>query len=386
MRFRPFVFWLHLTAGVVAGGAIAILCFTGTLLAFEKEIVAWSERDARRIAPVPVGTARLTLDELRTRFAAARPHLAPTAITVAADPHAAVAFATARAGTFYLHPSTGEVRTPQSRAVATFMQTMLVWHRYLGRPEGTSRPIGKLVTGICNLAFFVLAVTGLFLWTPRQWTWRAVRPAIWFRQNATSRARDFNWHNTIGFWSAPVLIVLTLTAVPISFRWGGELLYTLTGTPLPASGPQSSGAPPPAAVVPAPPAAATPLPADAFVTDATRLLPAWQTLALRLSPGGTVPVVLTVRERGAWPRTATTTLQYDPFTGQLLRRDGYADLNAARQARAWTRFLHTGEAIGPLGQLVAGIASLGGLFLVGTGFALTWRRFFGQRPGPDSPA
>ena len=73
-----------------------------------------------------------------------------------------------------------------------------------------------------------------------------------------------------------------------------------------------------------------------------------------------------------------------PFTGALLRQDGYADLSAARKARAWTRYLHTGEALGPLAQVLAGLASLGGLFLVYTGFALTWRRFFGTNSPPPA--
>ena len=40
----------------------------------------------------------------------------------------------------------------------------------------------------------------------------------------------------------------------------------------------------------------------------------------------------------------------------------------------WLRFLHTGEALGWPGQLVAGIASLGGVMLVWTGLALAVRR------------
>jgi uncharacterized iron-regulated membrane protein len=377
--FRKTLFWLHLAAGLIAGLAIAVMCFTGTVLAFEKELTAWAERDARRIAPPAPNAPRLSLAELQSRFAAARPGLVPTGITVSADPLAAVAFATARAGVLYVNPHTGEVRAPRSRVMADFMRTMLTWHRYLGFGAEPGRARGKLVNGVCNLAFLGLAVTGLYLWMPRQWTWRALRPAIWFRQNATSRARDFNWHNTIGFWSAPVLIVLTLTAIPFSFRWGGTLIYSLTGTPLPASGPQSSGAPPPAATVTPPAAGAAHVGADALLAATQRLLPAWESIALRLPlPGAALPAAATVRERATWPRTALTTLQFDPFTGALLRRDGYAELNAARQVRAWTRYLHTGEALGGIGQLVAGLASLGGLFLVYTGFALSWRRFFGR--------
>ena len=53
--FRQTVFWIHLVAGLISGLVIAIMCFTGTVLAFEKQLVAWSERDARQIAPPPAG-------------------------------------------------------------------------------------------------------------------------------------------------------------------------------------------------------------------------------------------------------------------------------------------------------------------------------------------
>ncbi|MGH7793326.1 MAG: hypothetical protein ACREQ2_00260 [Candidatus Binatia bacterium] len=46
------------------------------------------------------------------------------------------------------------------------------------------------------------------------------------------------------------------------------------------------------------------------------------------------------------------------------------------------RGLHTGEALGFLGQTVASLASLGGCFLVWTGMVMAWRRYrFWQRKG-----
>jgi uncharacterized iron-regulated membrane protein len=336
------------------------------------------------------------------------------------DPTVAVAFTIGRSGGIYVNPYTGEVRRPKSSAMAAFMQSMVEWHRYLGFHGDISRPRGKLINGVCNLAFCVLAITGLYLWMPRSWSWRSVRPIVWFRQNSSGKARDFNWHNTIGFWAAPVLIVLTLTAVPISFRWGGNLIYTLTGTPAaPVSsgrpgpgGPASAG---PAIDLPSPAQGARPLNQDALFSAAQTLIPEWQTITLRAAAGGSggrggprpassttppstpertpsgaaetngaggavQPVTFTIRERATWPRTATTTLTLNPYNGDVLWRTGYADLNAALQVRAWTRFLHTGEALGWPGQLIAGLACLGGVFLVYTGFALSWRRFFGKRP------
>ncbi len=382
--FRQTLFWLHLAAGVICGLIIAVMCFTGTVLAFEKELVAWSERDARVVAPPAPGAARLSLDQLQAALRAAQPEARLTGVTVQSDPRAAVAIAAGTRGVYYVNPYTAEIRQPQSTALAAFMRTMLVWHRTLGFSSDAARPRGKLVNGIANVAFCVLAVTGLYLWMPRTWSWRTVQPVVWFRRSTTARARDFNWHNTIGFWCAPVLIVLTLTAMPISFRWAGSFLYTLTGTPLPASGPQSSGAPPPPAEVPAPAPGAAHVGVDPIFAAAQQALPRWQTATLRLpAAGARQPATVTVREHATWPRTALTTLQFDPFTGKLLRRDGYADLSAARQIRAWTRYLHTGEALGKVAQFLAGVACLGGCFLVYTGLALTWRRFFSQ---PATPA
>ena len=53
---------------------------------------------------------------------------------------------------------------------------------------------------------------------------------------------------------------------------------------------------------------------------------------------------------------------------------GLAGLAWGVVARLWMRFLHTGEALGAGGQLMAGIASLGAAMLVWTGLALALRR------------
>ena len=378
MKFRSFLFWLHLAAGLVSGLSIGIMCFTGTVLAFEKELIAWSERDARRVELPAESAPRLPLEQLRERLRQARPDAPAASVVLRNDPAAAVAFTAGRSGGNYVNPYTGEVRQPASTAMSAFMRTMTDLHRYLGLSGAESRPLGKLINGICNLAFCVLAVTGLYLWMPRSWSWRAMRPVIWFRQNSTGKARDFNWHNAIGLWTAPVLIVLTLTAVPISFRWGGTLISQLTGTPATSAPPRGAQTTPAIAVTPPTPDA-KPLAADALVQAVTNAYPTWRTLTFRFDAGERQAALFTVRTSDSWPRTANTTVAVDPYTGSILRRSGYADLPAAQQVRAWTRFLHTGEALGWSGQFVAGLACLGGVVLVYTGFALSWRRFFGRR-------
>jgi uncharacterized iron-regulated membrane protein len=66
-------------------------------------------------------------------------------------------------------------------------------------------------------------------------------------------------------------------------------------------------------------------------------------------------------------------------TREIERAEAFADLDSGRRFRTWLRFVHTGEYYGLAGQTVAGIASLGGVFLVYTGITLALRRFWGWR-------
>lgn len=99
---------------------------------------------------------------------------------------------------------------------------------------------------------------------------------------------------------------------------------------------------------------------------------------------GAANVTFSVRERGASPQYGSLQLWLDPYTGAVLKREGYAEFNSGRKLRMWFRFLHTGEALGVIGKLVAALASLGGAVLVWTGFALAWRRFKSRREGSPS--
>lgn len=387
---RSVLFWLHLAAGLVAGIAIGIMCFTGTVLAFEREIVAWAERDIRRVTPATDAATRLPLPEIVARVRAARPEARLASVMISADPRDAVAFPLGREGALYADPHTGEVRVAATTRTRDFMRLMTDWHRYLGR-TGDQRPIGKAINGACNIAFCFLAISGLYLWLPRSWSWRGVKAVALFNWRLTGNARDFNWHNAIGLWAAPVLIVLTLTALPISYRWAGNLIYTLAGETPPAPAGTGASAMPAASASkptdrpnaePAPPAGTRPLDYDALLAAARNLAPGWEVLTLQLQndPAGrsSRPAQITVKLADSWPRTATTTLTLDPHSGAELKREGFGNLTTGRQIRIWTRFLHTGQALGWGGQFVAGLACLGGCLLIYTGFALAWRRFSGR--------
>jgi uncharacterized iron-regulated membrane protein len=372
-RLRTIIFWLHLLSGVTAGLVVLVMSATGALLAFQPQLLDWAESSSRQV--VPRTSDRLGTDQILARVRDVHPGAAPTAITIYADRAAAVRVATGREGGVHVDAYTGEVRELAGSGWRKLFTLMIEWHRYLGT-DGDGRAIGKAITGACNAAFLVLTLSGLYLWWPRKWSLPAMRLSLWFRRGLASRVRDFNWHNVIGFWTLPVLIVITSSGMMISYRWVSDLIYSAMGEP-PLAGPGPAAAPPVRA--PAPPPGAQRLNLDGLLAAATRELPDWNSATIRIGRGKAQALTLAVKPASAWPPFATVQLTLDPFTGQVLQREGYGGYTPARKVRTWLRFLHTGEALGWIGQLVAALASLGATVLVYTGFSLALRRFLRWR-------
>ncbi len=71
-----------------------------------------------------------------------------------------------------------------------------------------------------------------------------------------------------------------------------------------------------------------------------------------------------------------TQFTLDRTSGAVTSTKRFSDNNTGSKLRAWSRFLHTGEEFGWLGQTIAMLACLGGMMLVWTGFSLSIRRAF----------
>ena len=382
---RKLIFWSHLACGLIAGVVIAIMSATGVAIAFEHELLDWLDRDVARVT-APAGTAPKPLAELQASVASQFPSFKTTAIQVPRDPAAAYTFRAGRNGTLYVNPYTGLAAAPKSDAAHHVIEDLIHWHRWLGARDGPTST-ARLVTGVANAAFLGLCLTGLWLWWPRTWSRRALRPLIWFVGAYRGKARDFNWHNVLGLWSAPVLIVLAATGVVISFGWGHDLVFRAAGE----SPPQFRDFRMMAVPVPAVPPAAPDTPRlglDAIHARLLREFPTAESIAYTLPADLRAPRPLDVAVFEPAPfATAGRVMTYvDPFRGDVLSATRFSDRSAGLQARVWVRFLHTGEAFGLTGKIIAAAATAASLVLVWTGFALSWRRFFPRKSAPAKAA
>jgi uncharacterized iron-regulated membrane protein len=390
MPFRKVIFWVHLFAGLIAGVVIALMSVTGIAIAFEEEMLAWLDRKVSRLeaAPAP-GTAPLPVAELLRRVQEARPGLTISDVVVHRDPLAAWEFHAGHTGLLYVDPHTGAMQETRTHAAHDVIHTLEEWHRWLGAKDGLNST-GRLVTGVCNLAFVVLCVTGLYLWFPRKWSRRALRPILGLVSGYKGKARDFNWHNVFGFWSMPVLLVLAATAVVISFEWGHKLPFALAGEEAPKARNYGMMAVPPP-VVPARPAGTPPASYETAIARAQEAFPEWESVWLfpprtPVAPDTPQPLSLGVTVPDYMPSRAYIPVKSDPFTGEVLQAVRFQDRSPGLQARVWIRFLHTGGAFGLPGKIIATLATAASLVLVWTGFALSWRRFFGKRAAPSANA
>ena len=129
MRIRSLFFWLHLIAGVVAGLVILVMSATGVILAFEKKIIAWTERNVRRVMPSGPEAKRLSLDEMLALVRVAQPEARPTSLTIQSDPGVAVLVSLGRTNTMYVNPHTGAVQPQGANRTCAFIRTMIEWYR-----------------------------------------------------------------------------------------------------------------------------------------------------------------------------------------------------------------------------------------------------------------
>jgi uncharacterized iron-regulated membrane protein len=177
MTPRRFLFWIHLTAGSVAGLVILVMSVTGVLLAYKRQIINWADRGFQ--SQPAVGAQRLPVDDLLAKLQSAQGGL-PSGITIRSGSAAPVAFDLGRERALFVDPYTGQLLGEESPRLRAFFSQMEELHRWLGAaPE--RRASGRAVTGACNLSFLVLVITGPILWWPKEWTWRNLRKIMLLR-------------------------------------------------------------------------------------------------------------------------------------------------------------------------------------------------------------
>lgn len=370
---RRIFFWLHLSVGIVAGVVIGLMAATGFLLAYERPIkTQFGQPHLPELAQsvTPPGVDAI-LAGLR-RSAQGQ----PTQLLVHRDARQPMEARWGRESTLLIDGRTGQSVGRPSVRMQRFFSFVESLHRSIG--FGMQNAFGRGVAGAATLCFLFILLSGLLLWIPRSPGWPAFRVRLLLRRGLKARAREWNHHHVVGVWLLLPLLVIVLSGLVMAYPWANNLLYTMTGSRLQPDAHheehhEEHGAGRHNPMQPEQPGPAL----EPVLLGAEASVPEWQTLTVNVPSAKSKTVTVAAdTSQGGRPEKVTN-LTFDAQTGQLVGVQRFSDNVAGRRLRAWARTLHTGEEFGLIGRTVAALAALGGFYLVWTGLALSWRRFFG---------
>jgi uncharacterized iron-regulated membrane protein len=358
-KVRKVLFWTHLAAGLTVALPIFAMCITGALLMYQTQMQAWMDRWGVKSHPPKPGAQALNVEALIHKTREAR-GVDPELITVFPSPTQPVEVDLNRKlGSLYLDAYSGAVIGEPSRKTRQFFLKVTAWHVLLGVTGPHGRQSRALVRR-ANMIVFFLAMLGFYLWIPRRWTWPHLRGIVAPRWGRPGRARDFNWHNSIGIWSVIPILAIAWTGVAMSYGWANRLTSWVVGSAntewrggqrtKPAEAPSSS--------------------LDALLARAERQSAQWKAITMAVPRDDSDPVDFAIDMSGYGGIGKTAALDLDR-TGKVVL---FVPAGNRHIATDYIRYGHTGEIWGVAGQTIAGAASLGGAVLVWTGVALSLRR------------
>lgn len=224
--FRKIHLWLSIPAGIF----IAIICFTGAAMVFEKEITEWCRHDLYFVDNVK--EQPLSLELLMDRVSAGLPDsVSVTGVTVfpEADRAYQVSLSKPRRASLYVDQYTGEIKGSYERL--PFFDTVFRLHRWL---LGSSTGVGKWIVGICTLLLVVILLTGILMWLTNR-----KKPLTMSLKISFNKGWHRFWHDLHvagGIYATIFLLALALTGLTWSFGWYRTGFYSLFGVEASAGG------------------------------------------------------------------------------------------------------------------------------------------------------
>ncbi len=216
---------LHLWISIPFGIVIVVICFTGALLVFEKDITDAVISDMTRVTP---NSYTLPLEQLVEKVSGILPDdVKITGVTISSDDTEAykVNISKPRHAAVYINQYTGEIKGEYRRL--PFFRTTMRLHRWLmdSNPGKDGIFWGKIIVGTSTIAFILLLVTGILIWWPRN------RKMLKNRLNIVlTKGKNRLWydlHVAGGFYAFLLLLAMALTGLTWSFDWYSKGFYDI---------------------------------------------------------------------------------------------------------------------------------------------------------------
>jgi len=199
----------HLYLGIFAGIIVAFVGVTGSILTFQDEI---DEALNPALFQVPVQKQMLSFPQVVDIIHKKYPNLSYSYVVIPEKKKPGSTyelFNTVAEEQVFINPYNGNI-VGRRNYESSFIAIVTELHVSLFIPV-----IGRYFVGICTLILLILTISGLRLWIPAKW--KFLRQMLTVKFSGSFKRQNYDWHNVLGFYTAPVVIVLSLTGFLISF-------------------------------------------------------------------------------------------------------------------------------------------------------------------------
>lgn len=337
--FRKFINDVHLWLGIASAIVLFFVCLSGTLYVFHAEVDSWLEPQKFHIEKI--GTAKADPEILITKTQEETKGKV-TRITIHEDAHHPYELQVSkgkedkRGETYYVNPYNQEILGNGKGPASEFFRFMFKMHRWLTFDEAIGRPI----VGIATLIFVVLSITGIVLWFPKKIKgFKSLKPGLVIKRKANWKRINHDLHNTLGFYTCIIILIMAFTGLCWSFEWYKDGLSSVLGSKVFA---QRGEKKPHSTVVPN----AKALTVSEFRILADSLLPYKGKTVISIPKSVEDAVEITKYEADAFNEAANDRYIVDQFTGAVLKKDIFADKRLGEKIASQIKPIHTGDIFG----------------------------------------
>lgn len=220
-RFKNIVRQIHLWLGLSSGLVVVIVSLTGALYVFEEEGRELFQHKYYHIPESNVTIPRLPVDKMLETVNARYPKEKITSIRFKETKDAAFIFYMENRYVS-VDPTTAQIIGVRNKN-ADFFTVVLKIHMelYMGK-------VGKEIIRWNVLIFFLMCVSGLILWFPKQLKFFKQATRINFK---TKNYKRLNWdlHSVLGFYALLILFVISLTGLFWTFDTAKSITAAIAG-------------------------------------------------------------------------------------------------------------------------------------------------------------
>jgi len=384
VKLKKTIFWLHLYIGLTVGLVILALSVSGTLLTYERQVVEWADH-----LPITIGQSErspLRVDQITAIANQSEAPLKTVEVKFLQEAGTPITVYMEERHSLLMNPYSGEILRRGDSVAAQVFDSITRFHRWFALTD-KALDTGQMIIALSNLAFFLLIISGIYLWLPPLWRQSVLKTKLIFNfKTKSTRARYYNWHQVAGFWLLLPLMIISLTAMVFYFPWANDAVYAVYGESADQhlhSAPDEIRDRP--ALLKKVAVTQQSLLEHAIKHASSKGVDDWYSLWMQIPESSTDTIDFYFdRSIGGQPTKAyELTLSNN---GSVMSWKSFSDKTPGDQARVYIRYLHTGEIYGFLGQTIAGIASLAACLLVFTGLMLAWRRLFTAKKRAINPS